>query len=85
MEILTIFNTVISIGLLLFLIWKYFIRKFHFEVSKTFWYKIPYSVTLWYTYKESKYGSTSKGIFTIPLRNYLKVQELDSKKFNARK
>jgi len=80
-------NTVSSI--ILFIIGLYMLKTLnitlkspiYFNINRTFWYKIPYSITL--MYRTTKHSSI--GIFTIPMRNYLKCKRKDNMLFQQQK
>jgi hypothetical protein len=60
----------------------YFIYKkfpFYIEVNKTFWCKRIYSFTLMMYTRRDEYASSAKGLFTLPVRNYKKIEEWDKK------
>lgn len=69
MKYLIIFNFLISLCIICYLIYKRF--PLYITVNKTFWYKKAYSITLWKIVSGSrKEGSYSAiGIFTLPFRN----------------
>lgn len=85
MKYLVIFNFLVSISIICYLIYKYF--PFYIEVNKTFWCKKAYSITLWMRTSGNKftnYGS-AKGLFTIPFRDRKKLDKWDYKMFKSGK
>lgn len=78
---LTIFNTTVILFFISYLTYKYF--PFWIDVNKTFWCKKTYSITLMMYTRRSEYGSSSKGLITIPIRNYKKTEEWDDKMFRS--
>ena len=85
MKALIIFNTIVSLGIVAYMLYLYF--PFYIDINRTFWCKRAYSVTLLmrtYPRRRSKSGgSSSKGIITIPFRNEEKIKEWDSKMFHS--
>ena len=77
MKTLVIINAICTA----FIIGRWLIKnnRFYFYITKTTWMKKHISLTLMYRYRISEYGSSSKGIITIPLvRNYNKWENWDS-------
>lgn len=80
---ITIFNLIISLGVLSFFIYKY--NPFWISVYRTFWMKKPISITLMYRLTKNEYGSSSKGLFTIQFRNYDKWTKWDDEQYRTGK
>lgn len=86
MKALIIYNTVITSVIVCVWLYKTFLSRFLIEVNRTFWYKIPYSATLYYKTAISKNGGYSAtGIFTLSWRNFEKAEALDNLYFNQKK
>jgi len=83
MRYLIIFNFLVSISSISFIIYKYF--PFYIEVNKTTWCKKPYSITLWMYTQKDKYSSSAKGLLTLPFRNEKKLNKWDDEMFNSGK
>ena len=81
MEYLVIFNSLVSVSVVCYLTYKKF--PFYISVNKTFWCKKTSSITLWMYTRRGKYGSSSKGLLTIPVRNRKKLNEWDSEMFSS--
>ncbi len=81
MKYLIIFNFLVSISVVGYFIYKKF--PFYLSVNKTFWCKKVYSITLMMYTSRSEYSSRSKGLFTLLIRNYKKIEEWDSKMFKS--
>lgn len=80
MDIITYFNFLVNIIFICYLIYKH--NRLYIGVNKTFWYKKIISITLYWKTHVSEYGGYSaKGFLTIPLKNWRKATEWDSKKF----
>lgn len=79
MKYLVIFNFFVNMIIVCYFIYKKF--PFYVEVNKTFWCKKTYSFTLMMYMHRDKYGSSAKVLFTLPIRNYKKIEEWDSKMF----
>lgn len=84
MEYLIIFNSLVSISIVGFALYKYF--PFYFEINKTFWCKKPYSITLWVRTSGNRLTNheSAKGLFTFSFRNKDKLEEWDLKVFKSR-
>jgi len=81
MKYLIIFNFLVSISVVSYFLYKKF--PFYISVNKTFWCKKVYSITLMMYTSRSEYGSSSKGLFTLPIRNYEKIEKWDSEMFKS--
>ena len=81
MNYLTIFNFIVNIIIMGYLVYKVF--PFHISVNKTFWCKRVTALTIMMYTKRSEYGSSSKGLFTIPIRNYKKAEEWDGRMYKS--
>jgi len=79
METISIVNTILILGILLFLIKKHCVLYIY--VNRTFWMKKIYSVTLMRITHKNEYVTAASGIFTIKIRNYKKASEWDSEQF----
>lgn len=85
MEYLIIFNFLVSISIVGYLLYKYF--PFYLEIDRTHWCKKPYSITLWIRTSGNKltnYGSAT-GLFTWSFRNEEKIEKWDSAMFKSGK
>jgi hypothetical protein len=78
-EILTIINSITLFFISIY--FSKFNKIFYLLINKTFWKKIPYSITLMYITSRDYEGNwtSAKGIFTFTFRNIKKVQKLDNK------
>ena len=85
MKYLIIFNFIVSISIVGYLLYKYF--PFYIEVNKTFWCKKPFSITLWMRTSGNRltnYGS-AKGLFTLSFRNEERLDQWDHALFKSGK
>ena len=78
-EILTIINSITLFFISIY--FSKFNKIFYLSINKTFWKKIPYSITLMYIISKDYKGNwtSAKEIFTFTFRNIKKVQKLDNK------
>lgn len=76
MNYLIIFNFLVNIIIIGYICYKK--NPFYISVNKTFWCRKVVSLTLMrYTHREKSWSS-SKGVFTLPIRNYKKMEEWDT-------
>ena len=71
----------VSVSVVSYFIYKKF--PFYIGVNKTFWCKKVYSITLMMYTSRNEFGSSSKGIFTLPIRNEKKLDKWDEKMFRS--
>jgi hypothetical protein len=79
MIVITIFNFIVNLAIISFLVYRY--NPFWISIDRTFWMNKITSVTLMYRYRKSEYGSASKGVITIRLRDRSKWSDWDSKQY----
>ena len=81
MYYLTVFNFIVNMLIIGYIGYKY--NPFYISVNKTFWCNKIYSYTLMmYTFR-GEYGSSSRGIFTLKIRNAKKLDEWDNAMFKS--
>lgn len=64
---------------LFFIYWFFINPNFFISIDRTFWGKKIKSITLMIVISDTKYGRSSKGLFTILLGNVKKMDEEDSR------
>jgi hypothetical protein len=79
MNIITIFNFVINLIIIGFLIRKF--NPFWISIDRTFWMKKLLSITLMYRYSKTEYNSGSKGLYTLTIRSRNKWADWDSNEY----
>ncbi len=83
MNYLTVFNFVVNLIIVGYFAYKHF--PFYISKEKTTWCERTYAFTLMMYVRRSEFGSSSKGIFTIPIRNYEKAVAWDDEMFRSGK
>ena len=72
MKLITIFNFLFNISLIVYVLYK--IKPFYFEIEKTFWTEKPTYLILWVKKSENHYRS----VFSIPLCDTKKAYKEDT-------
>lgn len=58
-------------------------NRIYISVNKTFWCKKTYSITVMWNSKPLRKGVSATGLFTIPIRNYEKMEQWDDEMFKS--